>query len=407
MTRNYLLNAMRFYRFSMLCPGVLPAWGVMFGVALIGAAGKAAAAYDDDDVFTAHAEVNTLYDSNLFRVSDGAASAVGKKSDTVVEARAGGSIDKTVSRQRFVLEGDVFRPTYLSHRQLDYQGWQGSATWHWQVGSPLSGKLAYEDQHTLSAFEDVLLGQKDLVRQRTTSAEADYALDSHWSVLAAVSSGDQKHDSRGYLDLHQQTAAAGVRLRTGRGSEVKVMADYLDVDYDRDYAIAPLAERGYRQRGLHGNVSWPISGKTTLTANLGIASWRYYGDGDWRQTGTGGFGAIWQASEKTRVSIDYQRDFEAPGQNIGRNVDDNFRLAVQWQATGHTVVDASWRRTLRHVQQVFDYDETTDYLRLGLEYEWHKSWFVSVYGQYQTRDSELPANDYTSAQLGLNLGYRY
>ncbi|BCL74664.1 hypothetical protein JHS3_04000 [Jeongeupia sp. HS-3] len=380
---------------------------ILIGVFALG--GYARAAVDDSDFIVAYADVSTVFDSNVFRLADAvpASQYGGSKSDTIIDPRIGFRMNWPLSRQQLVLEAEVSRPSYLQHQQLDYVGWQALAAWDWQLGSDLSGRLSYGDDRSLSEFEDVMLGVKDLVRQQRGDLSAAYALTSNWALLASLGLSEQQHDRRDYLDLRQENASGGVRYRSDLGSELSVSLDYLRVDYLQDLWLLPADERGYRQWMAKLGGVWPLSAKTTLRANYGVTSWKYRFDSEWQRSPTGGLGLAWQASEKTRLYADFQRSFEAPGQNIGRNLLENYRVGANWQATSRTGLELSWRREDKQVRQVLAYSDQSDFWRLGLSYRPDAALQVSLYAQYQARHSQLPGNDYQASQLGIDLKLQY
>ncbi|SMC23006.1 hypothetical protein SAMN02745857_01516 [Andreprevotia lacus DSM 23236] len=375
--------------------------------ALLGTETTAArAAYDPDDAVNGYVEQSVRYDDNLQRLPANTQSPLAGGA-TTLETRLGGSLKQNLSRQRIELDGNVVQASYTSRHNLDYLGWMGAAAWYWQLGPSWSGQLAYTDQRSMSAFEDTPGGEKDLVRQRNGQVSASYVLNQYWTVLGSAGTGLQRHDSRGYLDLQQRTASSGVQLQTGRGSQLALMIDYLDVDYLRDYGSQPAGQRGYQQWFGHVDASWPITAKTTLTANWGMANWRYATDGDWRRSPLGGVGAIWQASEKSRLSLTYQRQFEMPGQHLERNVVDDVKFAFVWQASDTATLTTSWQRDRRTASTPLDYADTTDVWRLALDYTWRNAWLLSALMQFQRRDSALPDADFSSTQAGLNVRLRF
>ncbi|WP_189458406.1 hypothetical protein [Jeongeupia chitinilytica] len=377
------------------------------GVMLVSGA-VAFGAVDETDPLILYADVSTLFDSNVFRLADSAPAEAygGSKSDVIVDPSIGMRVNWPVSRQQLLLDAQLSRPTYVRHRQLDYVGWQGQLGWDWQWGNAWSGRLGYSDSRTLSEFEDVMLGIKDLVRQQGGDLAATYALTSDWALLGSLASSQQHHDQRRYLDLQQDSAGGGVRYRSGLGSEVTARADFTRITYREDLLI-PADERGYRQWVTQLAVVWPVSAKTRLQGGYGWTSWKYQAEADWQRSPTGNLALSWQASGKTRLYADYRRAFESPGQNIGRNLIEGYGVGAEWQASERIGIDASWRREDKQVRQVLAYSQTTDYLRLGLKYQPDPALQLSVYGQHQARDSQLPLNDYRAAQAGIDLRLQF
>ncbi|AOY01883.1 hypothetical protein BJP62_16375 [Jeongeupia sp. USM3] len=363
------------------------------------------AAVDETDPLIVHADVSTVYDSNVFRLADGvpAAQYGGSKADVIVDPSVGIRANWPVSRQVLLLDAQLSRPTYTRHRQLDYTGWQGLLAWDWQWGSAWSGRLGYSDERTLSEFEDVQLGIKDLVRKQGGELSTAYALTSDWALQGSLTSSRQQHDRRRYLDLRQDGAGGGVRYRSGLGGEVSARLDYMQVEYSEALLTMPADERGYRQWQARLGGVWPLGAKTRLQAGYGWTNWKYRIEDDWQRSPTGDIALSWQASEKTRLYADYRRAFEAPGQNIGRNLIEGYGVGGAWQATALVGVELSWRREDKQLRQVLAYSQQTDYWRLGLKYRPDPAWQLSVYGQHQARDSALSQNDYRAVQAGVDL----
>ena len=129
----------------------------------------ALAHYDETDRFKLIASVDSLYDDNLFRLSDNQSSGELSRSDTIITPQAQAIYSNTFSRQDVSLDAAIYSPRYLQNESMDYTGHSVSGKWLGRVAELWHPKLGYENSQTLASFDDVALGLKDMINEQTFS----------------------------------------------------------------------------------------------------------------------------------------------------------------------------------------------------------------------------------------------
>ncbi|GLS04624.1 hypothetical protein GCM10007860_17710 [Chitiniphilus shinanonensis] len=382
----------------MLCAAMLPA---------------AHAAYDESDAVVLEAKLRYRYDDNLFRLadSDNAGVVLGdsQRGDHMVEPRVGVKAQWPVSRQLFTLNGEVYRPHYFHYDELDYTGWEGEGAWQWAVGSTLAGRLSYSDRKSLSSFEDVLGGIKDLYRTRNAEASGNWQLGPTWSLGAGVGATEERHEARQFLDYDERHATVGATAQTGKGSTFTVRGMVSELEYTEDYGFARADLRGYRQHGVDFGWQIPLTALTTFGGSVGWVSWKDKAGGDATDNFIGGLNLRWQATERTSVELAYERAFDDPGQNLVRRITDTYRVRADWRYHPRWIFSGEVSYEDREIARdtLGDIEDQTLYWRLASTYRPTNSIDLVGYVEQNGRDSNLQTNEYDSMQYGLTATWRF
>ncbi|WP_255989317.1 hypothetical protein [Chitinolyticbacter albus] len=371
------------------------------------------AAYDPTDPLVLEAQLGVRHDDNLFRLSDGV-DPVGRlgddqRSDTVIEPRMSLHGRLPVSRQTLYVDAEVWAPMYLHYDDLNYTGWSGEAGWNWQLGNDWSGMLRYSDLETLSSFEDVARGVVDMYRNRTGEARADWRLVSNWVVSGGVTVTGERHDLRTDLDYDETRWTLGTTVRTGKGSEFGVQANYAELEYRRGLLGQMATRRGYRQHGADLIWRWPVTGLTELGGSFGWVNWQRFEGGNASNNFVGAVNASWQLSERLDFDLALSRSFDDPGQNLVRRVIDRYQLNATFDATSKVTVLLAGRYDKRSAARsgLGGFDDETLFFRSVVDYQFHRAVTARAYVQWQSREAELSTQDYDSTMYGASLIGRF
>ncbi|TJZ67998.1 outer membrane beta-barrel protein [Chitiniphilus eburneus] len=382
----------------MLCAAMLPA---------------AHAAYDESDAVVLEARLRYRYDDNLFRLPDAADAGVvlgdTQRGDHLIEPRVGVKAQWPVSRQLFTFNGEVFAPHYLHYDELDYTGWDGEAAWQWAVGSNVGGRLSYGDRKSLSSFEDVLGGIKDLYRTRTAEASGNWQIGPTWSLGASIGGTEERHEARQYQDYDEHHVAVGVTAQTGKGSTFTLRGTMSELEYVENLGFISADQRGYRQHGVDFAWQIPVTGLTRFGGSIGWVSWKDKAGGEATDNFIGGINAQWQATERTSVELAYERAFDDPGQNLVRRITDTYRIRADWRYHPKWIFTGEVRYEDREIARdtLGDIQDQTLYWRLASTFRPTNAIDLIAYVEQQGRDSNVPSNEYDSMQYGLTANWRF
>jgi hypothetical protein len=85
-----------------------------------------------------YGRVGWAHDDNLLRIPDNAPAFDNRRSDSWTTVEIGAVYDKPIRRQRVFAVARVSKVKFDHFRQLDYDGRDLQATWHWQLGNRFS-----------------------------------------------------------------------------------------------------------------------------------------------------------------------------------------------------------------------------------------------------------------------------
>ena len=366
--------------------------------------------YDESDRFKLKASIDTLYDDNLFRLSDDQSSGVMSRSDTVITPQLQAIYDNTFSRQRLLLDAAIYSPRYLQNNSMDYTGHSFSSDWLGSVGEKWHPTLGYDNSQTLSSFDDVALGLKDMISEQTFSGGVAYGGERYAKVLMDGSRKEKDHSSQTWLNLVDQGFGVAGGWISDAGSQANLRYDHRDIHFTNP--LQAFLTRDYTQQKWQLRTIWPVTNKTRLNADMGRIAWDFDANGSHSADYIGSFGVLWGYSEKLRLSGQFRRDADDPGANLRVSMSNNYSLQADWAMTSKLAWNLMWseRRTKYGVVEsslLPQQKDTTDSYRLGLSWVPYDYLTSALFVQRQNRDSNAASADYRDNQYGLNLELRY
>jgi exopolysaccharide biosynthesis operon protein EpsL len=280
--------------------------------------------------FVSHTQVK---DDNVFRLSgdSDAASVLGtpSKGDTYRTNTAGLNFDLPAGRQRF-LGGVWFNDNrYDQFTVLDFTERHGRATWQWQAGDDLSGRLGATADRALASLANiqggVQLGTPNALDTRKAFLDAAYLLTPRWRLRAEGSRLEQANGvaERTVNDITSDGAGLELGHLSPAGNLVGLAVQTQDADLPNLQPVgASLVDNSYRQRRVKLVTDWTLSGHSRLSASAGKVSRRFVQLPE-RDFATGIFHATfeWKPTASFTLLATAQRDISAPDEiNAGVNV---------------------------------------------------------------------------------------
>lgn len=369
------------------------------------------AAYNEGDRFWITPEINSWYDSNVFRIADSANTQIATGShyrdDFIWQPKVTGHIETDISRQNLYIDGSVFSRNYQKHSALNYTGINNTVGWNWVVGSDWAGTIKYNNLRDLSSFEDISTAQRDMRVADIISGSVFYKLTSHWQFLVDANVDNEDHNVNNELDLRSVAIGEGIQYITDKGSSIVLRHDNNRITYLNDYNIWSASERGFQQSSNQVIFTWPVTSKLKTTLNLGNLKWHYDTDDS---THTGSFSGVsfdWAATEKIKLNASYNRQMNAPSQNLDSSMADAFSTGITWIASAKTRYVFTYRNTKQEYVGTNARTDNIQFYQISSNWMPIINWNVIAYIQEQSRDSDIKSNQYSANSIGLSLQYKF
>lgn len=291
-------------------------------------AGPAATALAQSSPFYFGASQGVTRDSNLYRLSDGAAPlpAGRSKSDTVYTTSLLAGIDQPIGRQR--VRGDVSlrASRFANNKVLDNEGYGLKLGADWSTIGRLSGSINLVSDRSLARFANDTLSINNLQRNIASSTTFDTTvrrgLVTRWSAEATYA-----HQRVGYSasefeprEYRQNSLSAGVRYTPSGLISFGAALRGTEGRYPRFALLANgsyLADT-YSGRNLDLSTRWTPSGVSQFEARLSFGNTSYDRDTARDFSGvTGGLAWIWRPTGKLRFETRLARDTGQESAAIG------------------------------------------------------------------------------------------
>ncbi|TQK04487.1 exopolysaccharide biosynthesis operon protein EpsL [Herbaspirillum sp. SJZ130] len=300
-------------RFSSVFPG--RSGSPLIALAALGMLHPACAADADGKVVTPYVQYSILYDDNLLRLRNESAalSAVGttQMSDYARTAVGGIKIDKSISRQRIMLDASLNRTDFDYFRQFDNSGKDLKADWGWTAGNYLSGDVGYVYSEALTPFQNFRVFEKNMRTQKTSYATAAWRMHPDWTLRTQFTRFSLDYDLASQLSntLEQNSAELGLDYTARSGSVAGIQLRHSRGTFPYSTVISGTEiNNSFKQDEIKAKVLWLFSGKTRLQF---LGGW-----------------------------VDRKRDMSGAADYSGFNA----RAIADWAVTGQTLLTVNlWR----------------------------------------------------------------
>lgn len=217
-----------------------------------------------------------VYDSNVFRLPDGARpSTGGGRDDLVLQAQAGARVEANLSLQQFVVDAAATRYDFRGHQDLSFTGIDATATWNWRVGSHFSGSAGYDLQRRQTSFAEFRQLGRNIVTVRQPFFEGRYRPGADWFAYGGYrrTDADNSAVSLQVADYDSNAYFAGLGYTLRNAGEFRLGARRTETRFATDQTViiggVPLPVRNdFRQDEIEGSLLFPLGPKTALTGRL-------------------------------------------------------------------------------------------------------------------------------------------
>ncbi len=333
------------------------------------------------DFFQLRAGAGVEHDSNVLRAP------THEQSDSIGVVSVGVKVDRSYSLQHFRVDAEAADYRYSNQSNLNYSTLNYSAGWDWKFTPRLHGVLS-ADRRQFRDISDSVAGQQEIGRrtERAEVFEGTYDIDGAWRALAGVSHSSSSTTLPVSWDASPtiRSARVGAGYEFASGSSIYGRLRRGDGEYRA--LVTPGGPADFRETEAEAVLKWILTGKTSLSAQLGHLK-RTHDNAPLRDfSGPVGSATLtWDATGKTSVVAGVLRYLSSSGLDTGGHVQSTRAfIGPVWKATAHTTVNARYDRTARDWRDIVagaaengrrDVIETTS---IGVD--WEPRRFVTVSG---------------------------
>jgi exopolysaccharide biosynthesis operon protein EpsL len=353
----------------------LVGWSPLFLALLAGALARAA-----DDGLHVNAGIGWHHDDNLLRVPDNDPGYGGQRGDNWRQVDAGASFDHLYGRQRIQASAQLSRVTFDHFSQLDYDGKDGRATWFWQLGNQLEGRLGASYVELLAPYTDLRTNERNLRVQHSTYFDGAWRPHPRWRGRLGFQEDRYTYElfSQRPNNRRERAVEAGIDYLAPSGSEAGVVLRRLEGRYPYRRPFA-LATDDFEQDAYRLRVNWLASAKTTVNLQAGWMSRDQGAFGPGRVSGlTGRLAVAYEATARSSINAAVWRDFAPIESNVvsytlnrGASVNASWQPTAKLQASasaGFEQRDYSARNALPPALGRVDLDDSLRTANLNLRY---------------------------------------
>lgn len=313
-----------------------------------------------NDALHVYAGVSYGHDDNLLRVPDDAPAFGGTRADSWWQREGGLIFDKTYSRQRISIVAKLSKYDFNHFKQLNYDGKDLQATWFWQLGNHLEGKVGTTYEQVLAPYTDFASNERNLRRSRSQFAEGAWRFHSSWRVRTGFQRDKYDYElfAQRYNNRTEDASEVELDYLPSSGSTVGLVARRVKGTYPYPRPVGPfLLNDNFTQDELKARVLWLATGSTSFDALVGYTRRDQPSFGTGKTSGIAGkVKATYQPRGKMTYNAAVWRDF-APLEStvVSYTLNKGASVGAQWDATAKIKVnaDAVYERRNYNARETF------------------------------------------------------
>jgi exopolysaccharide biosynthesis operon protein EpsL len=298
-----------------------------------------------NDALHLYAALGYGHDDNLLRVPDGQPAFDNTRGDSWWEREGGLIFDKTYSRQRISAVAKLSKYDFDHFKQLNYDGKTLNATWLWQLGNHLEGKLGTSYEQVLAPYTDFRSSERNLRRTHSNVAEGAWRFHPSWRVRTGYQRDKYDYELLAQRFNNRTENAGEIELDYLPGSEstIGLVARRVKGKYPYPRQVGLFAVNDdFTQDELKVRALWLVTGATTIDALVGTTRREQPSFGPGKTSGaTGKVKATYRPRGKMTYNVGAWRDF-APLEStlVSYTLNKGASVGAQWDATAKIKVNA-------------------------------------------------------------------
>lgn len=316
---------------------------------------------DPGDSINFSANINYLYDDNLFRLPDNYPENILKQelgtsetSDRILISSAGLNLNTEFSLQTLDLNAKVSRYNYNRFDQLNFTGFDYDLLWGWSITPNIKGTLSLVRQDLPTSYEDYRgsnPNQRKLVNRHFT-------LDGHiaggWSVIGRLNQ-DQRENKGEFIaedSFNQIGLEGGLKYEFRSGSFLTGLLNTNKGKFDREPVENEKLDNKYDQQGAKLSTLLNLTPKSIINGEIGYLKREHkqYNERDYDGT-YGNISYIWEATGKINVRTTLSRALGSY-QDVAANytTTNAFILTPSYQATDKLSFQIRYEQAIRQFE---------------------------------------------------------
>jgi hypothetical protein len=364
-----------------------------------------------------YADISYQYNSNVFDLPSSAPEPVGSHgptfSDQILEERAGVEALYEWSLQEFYanVEGRHFGYDELSDLSHNEYLVHGGLKWH--LGSLFDGVLEYRRERSMESFLLFTATQLYLQVQSVTTASANFQFTPDWRLQSQGVINDLDSPRPGYpnLSLTEDSIHEGLRYVGVAKLSAGIDAIYLHGHFNgEEYILTPR----YNLTTVEAAAQYVATGLSSFDGAVGYTR-RVEPGAETLSGATGLLAYKRNLTDLTSIDIKLYRAFNTYLTYESAEIDNGIALGATWDATSKITVAPGYQWTYSTfpganlVGLIPVGPERIDHYQLAtlsVKYEARNWVSLRLYGQYQTRSSNVGTDSFNGTLVGLEFEVR-
>ena len=364
-----------------------------------------------------YADITYQYNSNVFALPSSAPEPLGNHgptfSDQYLEERAGVNALYDWSLQEFYanLEGRHYGYEQLSALSHDEYLLHGGMKWH--LGYLFDGVLDYRRERSMVSFQEFTATRLYVQVERVTTASANFQFTPDWRLQSrgVISNLDSPRPGFPSLSLTENSIHEGLRYVGVSKLSAGIDAIFLHGHFNGEEFILT---RRYNQTTVEAAAQYVATGLSSFDGAVGYT--RRNQEGGETLSGPSGLLAYKRnLTGLTSIDIKLSRAFNTYLTYGGAEIDTGVALGATWNPTAKIAVSPGYQWTYSTfpgadlaglapvgTERVDHYQLAT----LTVKYEARKWLSLRLYGQYETRSSDVGVYSFNRRLFGLELEVR-
>jgi len=364
-----------------------------------------------------YADIAYQYNSNVFALPSSAPKPVGDRgptfSDRYLEERAGVKALYDWSLQKFYanVEGRHFGYEQLSALSHDEYLVHGGMKWH--LGYLFDGVLDYRRERSMVSFLEFTATQLYVQVQSVTTASANFQFTPDWRLQSqgVINNLDSPRPGFPRLSLTEDSIHEGLRYVGVAKLSAGIDAIFLHGHFNGEEFILT---RRYNQTTVEAAAQYVATGLSSFDGAVGYTR-RIQENGETLGGPSGMLVYKRSLTGLTSIDIKLGRTFNTYLTDQGAEIDNSVALGATWSATSKIAVTPGYQWTystfpgtaLAGLAPVGT--ERVDHYQLAalsVKYEARNWLSLRLYGQYETRNSDVGIYSFNRTLFGLEFEAR-
>jgi hypothetical protein len=364
-----------------------------------------------------YADTAYQYNSNIFALSSSAPEPIGSHgptfSDHYLEERAGvdALYDWSLQELYANVEGRHFGYDRLSDLSHDEYLVHGGIKWH--IGYLFDGVLDYRRERSMVQFQDFTGTNLYLQTQSVTTASGHFQFTPNWQLETQGVINDLDSPRPGYPDLSltEDSIQGGIRYVGLAKLSAGVDAIFLKGHFNGDeFVITPR----YTQTTLEATAKYVATGLSSFDGAIGYTR-RMEEDAATIGGATGLLAYQRELSSLTSINLKLLRAVNSYVTYGSTEIDTGVALGATWNATAKIAVTPGYQWTYSTfpganlAASAPVGTERVDHYQLallGAKYQARNWLSLRLYGQYETRHSDVGIDSFNRTLYGLEFEVR-